>query len=190
MAPHPLVGTPAPSFSIPDSNGETFNLTPGTTGAPIALFFYPESGSYGCTREACQFRDALAEKEVFKRSHVEVIGVSPDPVSKQKEFVERQKLNFPVLSDEKREAHKAYHIGRGMLGLTDARTTFVIDKNGVVRDALDATMNYSAHAKFVLKWLDKFTEEDQKSKAANQPDDPPTSDSREHLGAVAEAMSA
>ncbi|KAH7913338.1 thioredoxin-like protein [Hygrophoropsis aurantiaca] len=190
MAPHTLVGKPAPSFSIPNYDGETYNLTPGVEGKPIALFFYPESGSYGCTREACQFRDALAEKEVFKRSGIQVIGVSPDPVDKQKQFVERQKLTFPVLSDEKREAHKAYQIGRGILGLTDARTTFFIDSRGVVRDALDATMNFSAHVKFVLKWLDKVEEEEKKQKDDSETPAESPSVSTKALGAAAQAVAA
>jgi len=188
MAPHPLVGKPAPSFSIPDSDGNTYEFLPGQ-GKPIALFFYPESGSYGCTREACQFRDALAEKEVFKRSNVQIVGVSPDNVKKQKEFVEKQKLTYPVLSDEEREAHKAYQIGRGIFGLTDARTTFVIDGEGTVRDSLDATMNFAAHAKFVTKWLDTIAGEEAKaSEPSREPT--PTSESRDELGAAAQAVSA
>lgn len=86
MSPqHPLIDNPAPSFSTPDSNGEIFKFPPEKDGKriekPIALFFYPESGqpcsmptffhalnltrfrytgTYGCTREACHFRDAVA----------------------------------------------------------------------------------------------------------------------------------
>lgn len=82
---HPLIGKSAPSFELPGADGETYTLTPGSKGVPVALFFYPKSGtpppslshhrrtvhahtlryatgSYGCTKEACQFRDALAGK--------------------------------------------------------------------------------------------------------------------------------
>ncbi|EMD39977.1 hypothetical protein CERSUDRAFT_112219 [Gelatoporia subvermispora B] len=163
MSDHPLVGKPAPSFSLPDANGNTYTLTPGANGVPVALFFYPKSGSFGCTKEACQFRDALAEKDLFKRTKVEIIGISPDPVDKQKAFVEKEKLTYPILSDSNGEARKAYSVGKGILGLVDARVTFVIDSKGVVRDALDATMNYNAHLKFVTKWLDKLEAEDKKA---------------------------
>lgn len=140
MAPqHPLIDQVAPSFSIPDSNGDMFKFPPEQEGKPverpIALFFYPKSGklafpsradlmrfrctgTYGCTREACHFRDALAggclshprepvmrhsltirtsEEDVYKRSDVLVVGVSSDPVDKQKAFVEKHKLpvSFP-----------------------------------------------------------------------------------------------
>ncbi|RPD62446.1 AhpC-TSA-domain-containing protein [Lentinus tigrinus ALCF2SS1-7] len=161
---HPLIGKPAPSFSLPGADGETYSLTPGAKGVPVALFFYPKSGSYGCTKEACQFRDALADKDLFKRTKVEIVGVSSDPVDKQKEFVEKQKLTYPVLSDAKGEARKAYHVGKGLFGLAEtARVTFIIDSKGTVRDLLDTTVNYSAHVKFVSKWLDKLEAEEKKA---------------------------
>lgn len=115
---HPLVGKDAPSLSLPGADGETYALTPGAKGVPVALFFYPKSGmyaasflswrvsprtcvltlcdsatgSFGCTKEACQFRDALAEKDLFKRTKVDIVGISSDPVDKQKAFVDKQKL--------------------------------------------------------------------------------------------------
>ncbi|PSR74834.1 hypothetical protein PHLCEN_2v9548 [Hermanssonia centrifuga] len=185
MTRSPLTNKPAPAISLPNANGETYNLAPESAGVPVALFFYPKSGarstvwnpcraplsdntppgSFGCTKEACEFRDALAGREVFKSSKALVVGISPDPVEKQKEFVEKQKLNYPVLSDTKGEARKAYHVGKGLLGLVDARVTFVIDAKGVVRDSLDATMNYGAHVKFVNKWLVKLEEEERQANA-------------------------
>lgn len=166
---------------------------------PIALFFYPEAGTFGCTREACQFRDALVEKEIFKRTDVQVIGISPDPVSKQKQFAESQNLNYPVLSDERHIAYQAFHVGRSLLGFTDARTTFVIDSEGIIRDSLSATMNYNAHVKFVIKALEKLEPQhsaessskthDADSDAARS-DDPLSSQSREELSRVANMVGA
>ncbi|KAJ3484259.1 hypothetical protein NLI96_g5760 [Meripilus lineatus] len=156
---HPLINQEAPSLSLPDSNGDTYTLSPKDSGAPIALFFYPKAGTYGCTKEACQFRDALAEKDIFKSSNVTVIGVSGDSVERQKEFVRQQQLTYPVLSDANGEARKAYHVGKGLLGLTESRITFIIDSKGIVRDVLEATINYAAHAKFVDKWLEKLEAE-------------------------------
>jgi len=185
MAWQSLIGKQAPSLTLTNHNGEPYTLTPGKNGVPIALFFYPKSGSFGCTKEACQFRDALAEKEVFKDDRAQVIGVSPDPVAKQKLFVEKQKLTYPVLSDEKFEARTAYKVGKGMMGLTDyARVTFIIDGKGVVRDGLDATMNYGAHSKFVTKWLEKLQKE-QESPAPTATAQVPTS--AEAAPAAAEA---
>lgn len=161
MSHQALIGKPAPTFTLPNYDGENFTLTPGEGGLPIALFIYPKSGSFGCTKEACQFRDAIAEKDTFKPGQVRIVGISRDTVEKQKLFVEKEKLTYPVLSDVEGKALKAYKVGRGMLGMTNvARITFIIDKKGIVRDALDATMHYSAHTKFVSRWLDKLEAED------------------------------
>ncbi|CAA7261488.1 unnamed protein product [Cyclocybe aegerita] len=156
-----LIGKPAPSITLPNYDGQTFTFTPGGTGLPAAIFFYPHAGTYGCTREACQFRDAIAEKHTFKPGRVQIIGISTDSVKKQQAFVEKEKLTYPVLSDVDKVAVTAYGVGKGLMGLaTVARVTFIIDKKGILRDALDATVNYGAHSKFVSKWLDKLDEED------------------------------
>ena len=109
---HHLIGKSAPMFSAPDSNGETYNFAAGSGGSPVVLFFFPKSGtpsyrhcaspadidngfitgSFGCIKEACQLQ-ALSEKDAFKRANVQIVGVSADPVEKQKVFVERQKLS-------------------------------------------------------------------------------------------------
>ncbi|THH11029.1 hypothetical protein EW145_g937 [Phellinidium pouzarii] len=154
MPKHSLIGKRAPEISLPNSDGTTYTFTPGASGGPTVIFFYPQSGSYGCTKEACQFRDSLSEEGVFKATNVQVIGVSPDPVEKQKKFVEKQNLTYPVLSDVKGEARKAYNVSKGLMGLTpSSRITFVIDAEGVVKDALDTTINYAAHHEFVQNWL-------------------------------------
>jgi len=104
----------------------------------------------------CQFRDALSKDEVFHSTHAQVIGVSPDPVQKQKEFAEKQGVTYPILSDEKGEARKAYQVSRGLMGLTGStRVTFVIDADGVVQDAFDSVLSYNAHSKFVHTWLEQ-----------------------------------
>ncbi|KAF7346276.1 Peroxiredoxin Q [Mycena sanguinolenta] len=124
MSHRSLIGKPAPAITLPNYDGESFTLTPGTKGTPTVVFFYPKAGSYGCTKEACQFRDAIAEKDTYKPGKVEVVGISPDSVEKQKVFVEKNKLTYPVLSDSKGEAAKAYGVGKGLFGLADvARVT-------------------------------------------------------------------
>ncbi|KAG2145874.1 thioredoxin-like protein [Suillus clintonianus] len=193
MAPHPLINKPAPEFSIPDANGHMFKFPPEVQGLqvkkPIALFFYPESGSLSCTREACQFRDALTGR---KMTDVQVIGISHDSVPKQKQFVESQNLTYPVLSDEKHVAYKAFHVGKSFLGLTDARTTFVIDNDGIIRDSLSDTMSSNAHIKFAIRALGKLVSQpsvESSSKShdvdAARSDDSSFSQTRDELGRVA-----
>ncbi|THH31163.1 hypothetical protein EUX98_g3020 [Antrodiella citrinella] len=162
---NPLIGKPAPTFSLPNYTGDTYDFNPAEIGIPTALFFYPSSGTYGCTKEACAFRDAVAEKGVFK-TQVNVIGVSSNPVAKQKEFVKKNNLTYPVLSDAKGEARKAYHTSKGLLGLSDSRATFIIDSKGVVRDVFDSVLNYGGHTKFIEKWLTKLQSEEKPAQTA------------------------
>lgn len=102
--PHPLIGTNAPTLTLPGADGETYTLAPGTKGVPVALFFYPKSGmhipfhgirtartvtqasllrlcnatgSYGCTKEACQFRDALAGMQLAPFSTCDMYTPTP-----------------------------------------------------------------------------------------------------------------
>ncbi|KAK7048325.1 thioredoxin-like protein [Favolaschia claudopus] len=166
MSHRTLIGKPAPAITLNNHDGESFTLTPGGKGLPTVVFFYPKAGSYGCTKEACQFRDAVSEKDLYKPEKVELVGVSPDPVEKQKAFVAKNKLTYPVLSDPKGEAAKAYGVGKGLFGFADvARVTFVIDDKGNIRDTLEGTLNYGAHSKFVTKWLDKLKAESEKEQA-------------------------
>ncbi|KAF6757346.1 thioredoxin-like protein [Ephemerocybe angulata] len=155
-----LVGKTAPSFSLPNHDGTTYEFKAGESGLPTALLFYPESGSYGCTQQMCGMRDAVVEKTLYAPDKAQVIAISPNTVEKQKAFAAKEGLTFPVLSDEAKEVSKSYGIGRGMFGISPiARCTFIVDKKGVVRDAMDSTINYGAHQKFVDKWLQKLADE-------------------------------
>ncbi|EKM79444.1 hypothetical protein AGABI1DRAFT_114007 [Agaricus bisporus var. burnettii JB137-S8] len=155
-----LIGKAAPPFKLKNYDGNDYDVKPGEKGIPLVIFFYPQAGSFGCTRQACQFRDAVAEKMNFSADKVEIIGVSPDPVDKQEAFVTKEKLTYPVLSDVSKSVAGLYGVGRGMWGIAAiARVTFVIDKKGIVRDAFEGTMNFGAHATFVEKWLETLKSE-------------------------------
>ncbi|CCM01882.1 uncharacterized protein FIBRA_03953 [Fibroporia radiculosa] len=133
---HPLINQHGPPLSLPDANGETYVMTPGANGVPIALFFYPESEYSNQGPTVVRGKLANSEmplQELYKRAKVEIVGISKDPVAKQKAFVEKEKLTYPILSDTSGEARKAYQVGKGLMGLTDARVTFFIDSEGMVR---------------------------------------------------------
>ena len=81
-------GTPAPDFTLPDQDGNPVTLS-DLRGGTVVLYFYPKADTPGCTKEACGFRDALAD---YDRANVAVLGISPDPVeavnwSKQRELI-------------------------------------------------------------------------------------------------------
>lgn len=126
-------GQKAPAFTLLDDSGKKVSLK-HYAGKPVVLYFYPKDLTSGCTREACDFRDA---KPQFARLKAVVLGVSKDPVKLHAKFRDTHSLNFPLLSDESGEVCEAYGVwkeksmyGRKYMGIE--RTTVVIDAGGKV----------------------------------------------------------
>jgi peroxiredoxin Q/BCP len=127
-------GMKAPEFKASATDGKTYSLA-DFKGKVVVLYFYPKDDTPGCTKEACSFRDSEAE---LKRLGVVVLGLSKDSVESHKKFTEKYNLNFPLLSDPDGKIIEAYGcfkeksmFGKTALGIE--RSTFVIDKGGVVR---------------------------------------------------------
>lgn len=127
-------GQPAPAFSLPDQAGQALSSA-SLAGAPYVLYFYPKDDTPGCTKEACDFRDAMAR---FAGRGVRVLGVSPDSGKSHTRFREKYGLNFTLLSDSDKRLAEQYGVwvkkqnyGREYMGI--ARSTFLIDGSGVVR---------------------------------------------------------
>ena len=137
------VGEAAPDFTLPDHDGKPFTLA-SMGGRKYVLYFYPKDFTSGCTAEACHFRDAY---EDFTDAGAEVIGVSGDSVESHRKFIEAYKLPFRLLSDEKGDARKLYGISGKIL---PERTTFVIDKEGIVRLVFSSRINMKAHMEEAL----------------------------------------
>ncbi len=143
-------GKPAPDFALPGDDGRMVKLSDYKGKQPVVLYFYPKDESPGCTKEACTFRDNLAD---FKKAGIEVLGVSVDSVEAHQKFKQKENLNFPLLSDEKKDVTKQY----GVLGASGVanRVTFVIDKTGTVRKIYHdvAPAEHSAEALAFAKTL-------------------------------------
>jgi len=127
-------GDSAPDFSAPDQSGAVHTLKE-YRGRKLVLYFYPKDMTSGCTAEACDFRDNL---ERFAGENVAVVGVSPDSVKRHAKFVEKESLNFTLLSDEDKKIVTAYDVwkeksmyGRKYMGVE--RTTFIIDEKGRIQ---------------------------------------------------------
>jgi thioredoxin-dependent peroxiredoxin len=127
-------GMIAPDFTLPASNGETVTLS-SLRGKHVVLYFYPKDDTPGCTTEACGFRDLHEE---FLQADAVILGVSPDPVSKHEKFIAKHGLPFLLLADTEHQVAELYEVwkekknyGRTYMGIE--RTTFVIDKAGVIR---------------------------------------------------------
>lgn len=130
----PVIGKPAPDFSLPSIGGEPVSLRQFKGKKTVVLYFYPKDETPGCTREACDFRDRSAD---FERLGVVVLGVSTDSLDSHRQFAEKHKLPFPLLSDEDASVSKMYGVykqknlyGKKYMGIE--RTTFVIDRTGRV----------------------------------------------------------
>jgi thioredoxin-dependent peroxiredoxin len=128
---YPQVGSTAPDFKLPGSEGKPVELS-SLKGKPVVLYFYPRADTPGCTTEACAFRDASAD---FKKAGAAVLGVSPDPIADVEKFARKFELNFPLLADEDHAVCEAYGVwqeksmyGKKYFGA--ARTTFLIDREG------------------------------------------------------------
>ncbi len=121
----------APRFFLPADNGTIVSLD-SLAGKNVVLFFYPKDNTTGCTREACDFRDAFPR---FGKIDAMVLGVSPDSLESHRKFKKKFELPYLLLSDEDHRLADAFGVwkkksmyGRKYMGIE--RTTVVIDSNG------------------------------------------------------------
>ena len=135
----PTTGSPAPGFTLQDNNGAEVSLSDFKGVKNVLVYFYPKAMTPGCTIQAQGLRDIAAE---LKGLDVVVLGISPDPVKRLVKFVERDALNFQLLSDEDHAVADAYgawgpkkFMGREFDGIL--RTSYLIDKEGNLRDILN-----------------------------------------------------
>lgn len=138
MAPTPRleVGDKAPAFSLPDADGNTVKLS-DFKGRKVIVYFYPAASTPGCTKQACDFRDSLAE---LNEAGLDVLGVSPDKPEKLAKFRDNEGLTFPLLSDPDRKVLTAWGAfgektmyGKTVQGVI--RSTFVVDEKGKIEVA-------------------------------------------------------
>ena len=124
-------GDPAPDFTLPSDEG-TVSLA-DHRGEWVVLYFYPKDFTSGCTKEACDFRDAMAEGDLDAM----VLGVSMDDVETHAKFKEEHGLDFPLLADEDHEVADAYgsYGNKGAFGWGIKRSTFLIDPEGRIAKA-------------------------------------------------------
>jgi peroxiredoxin Q/BCP len=147
-------GRAAPQFDLESSTGSRIKLDDFAGKKTVVLYFYPKADTPGCTKEACGFRDALAD---YDKANVAVLGISPDPANKVKKFADKFHLNFPLLADPDHAIADRYGVwgekkfmGRAYMGA--ARVTFVIGKDGKIRHVFE-NVKPVGHDQEVLAWL-------------------------------------
>ncbi|MDN6353184.1 MAG: thioredoxin-dependent thiol peroxidase [Corynebacterium sp.] len=148
------VGDTAPEFTLTDDKGQDVSLS-DFRGRKVIVYFYPRANTPVCTKEACDFRDSLAE---LNEAGIDVLGISPDKVDKLAKFRDDQELTFPLLSDESKEVMTAYgafgekkNYGKIVQGVI--RSTFLVDEEGKIALAkynVKATGHVARIAKDVL----------------------------------------
>lgn len=129
-------GDTAPAFTLPDADGNDVSLA-DYAGKKVIVYFYPAASTPGCTKQACDFRDSLAE---LNGEGLEVIGISPDKPAKLAKFRDKEDLTFPLLSDEEKTTLQAWgafgekkNYGKVYEGVI--RSTFLVDEAGKIEVA-------------------------------------------------------
>jgi thioredoxin-dependent peroxiredoxin len=127
------VGQKAPEFTVVDDSGKTVKLS-DFKGKKVVLYFYPKDDTPGCTKEACSFRDGIAE---IRKQGAVVLGVSADSTASHQKFKKKFDLNFPLLADTDKKIIEDYDVwkekslyGRKYMGIE--RTTYIIGKDGKI----------------------------------------------------------
>ena len=150
------VGTKAPSFELKANTGEEVLLASFEAEKNVVLYFYAKDETPGCTREACSFRDLAGH---FQELDTVILGVSLDSTDSHTSFALKHQLAFPLLSDTDASVSKTYDVyrekvlyGKSHWGIE--RTTFVIDKRGIIRH-IWRRVKVDRHAQEVAEFVSK-----------------------------------
>ena len=143
----PKIGNMAPAFSLLDQDGTKVSLKDFRGKQNVVLYFYPKAMTPGCTVQACGIRDS---SKALAKADTVVLGVSPDPVARLGKFIDKQSLNFSLLSDEDHAITDKYgawglkkFMGREFMGVL--RTTFIIGKDGRLKHVMDKVKTKTHH---------------------------------------------
>ncbi len=145
-------GQAAPTFVLPDADMEEVDLSSYLGKHNLILFFYPKDGTPQCTLEATDFSDHEAD---FQRLDCMVIGINRDDCIRHAEFRDKHGISVLLLSDTEGEVCKQYGVWQvkevdGVKRHGILRSTFIIDKHGVLRHVLYG-VNAKGHAMDVLR---------------------------------------
>ena len=143
------IGDKAPSFQLPDSEGNTVSSAEFISKTNLVVYFYVKDFTPGCTRETCSFRDSY---QAFKNLGAEVIGISSDSKASHDAFAKKHQVPFILLADQDGSVKKAFGVKR-TLGILPGRVTFLIDKRGVVRHVFSSQTRMDSHVEEVLRVL-------------------------------------
>lgn len=151
MPTHLSPGDRAPAFSATAADGSTVVLNDFKGKKNLALFFYVKDNTPGCTREVGAFRDAMAE---FDAKNTIVLGVSTNSAESHDRFATNNELEFPLLADTDAKMAEAFGVLKSS-GKMAERTTFLIDRDGVVR-AVWPKVSITGHTGEILDKIEEL----------------------------------
>lgn len=147
------IGEAVPDFSAPATSDLQFTLSDYKGKSNVVIYFYPKDSTPGCTTEGQDFRDLHDE---FKANDTEVFGVSKDSMKRHDNFKAKQSFPFELISDTDEDKDVCEHFGVWQLKKTFGkeymgivRSTFLIDKNGILQQHWDK-VKVKGHAAEVL----------------------------------------
>ncbi|MEV8441103.1 peroxiredoxin [Actinosynnema sp. NPDC051121] len=149
-------GELVPDFTLPDHKGQERSLAEFTAAGPVVVFFYPAAMTPGCTMESCHFRDLAAE---FAEVGAQRVGISADPVDRQREFAEANGFDYPLLSDPDGAVAAMFGVRRkvplpgALSALRTRRWTFVIGADRRVLEVVKSETRMEVHADLALRAL-------------------------------------
>jgi peroxiredoxin Q/BCP len=147
------VGDKAPDFTLQDQDGRKVSLHDFAGSKNVVLYFYPKDFTPGCTAETKSFSSVYGQ---IRGMGAEVLGISTATIGTHKEFATSCGAGFPLLADEEGGVRKLYDVQPSMW-MIPGRTTFVIDKQGIIRHVFSSQTNTAGHVAEALKALKTLT---------------------------------
>jgi len=148
-----MLNQPVPDFQLPATSGKNFQLS-DYIGKTVVIYFYPKDSTPGCTTQGMQFRDTYPQ---FQQENAEIFGVSRDSLKSHENFKAKFTFPFELLSDSEEAACTLFGVmkmknmyGKQVRGIE--RSTFVIDKNGVLIKEWRG-VKVDGHAEEVLNFI-------------------------------------
>ena len=146
-------GSTAPDFTLPNQNDKMVSLS-SLKGKKVVLWFYPKANTPGWTIQGKGFRDEFKQ---FETNNIVILGVSADPVSKQKKFCDKQGFPYDLLSDESHAMLENYGVwgkkkfmGKEYMGIS--RITYIIDEDGKIEHVIEKVKTMS-HAQDLISLM-------------------------------------
>jgi peroxiredoxin Q/BCP len=141
------IGDSCPSFILKNQFSEDFDVNQVLGKKTLVIYFYPKDDTPGCTKEACSFRDRFEE---FQDLGCEVIGISSDSEQKHKEFANKHKLPFILLSDTNQSVRKSFGVPGSLFGLIPGRVTYIVGKDMKIKGIFNSLLNPLGHIEHAL----------------------------------------